>query len=99
MVTATGWDPARCKSSVPPTAVGKHKFVKLGAFSQTVPRARFAIRGLYFAIRDWARRGAAKFSTERARTPAFIPGLCWPAFACGLFRIATEGRFIRLAPR
>ena len=98
MVTATGWDPARWKSSVPPTAVGKHKFVKLRTFSQTVPRTRFAIRGLYFAIRDWARWGAAKCSTEQAQTPPFAPGLSWPAFACGLFRTATEGRFPRLAP-
>ena len=53
---------------------------------------------VYFAIRDWARRGAAKCSTEQAQTPPFAPGLSWPAFACGLLRTATEGRFPRLAP-
>ena len=62
--------------------------------------AAHAIRDsrVYFAIRDWARRGAAKCSTEQAQTPPFAPGLSWPAFACGLFRTATEGRFARLAP-
>ena len=53
---------------------------------------------VYVAIRDWARRGAAKCSTEQAQTPPFAPGLSWPAFACGLLRTATEGRFPRLAP-
>ena len=44
-MTATGWDPARRKSWGSPEGVGKHKFVKLGTFSQTVRRMQFAIRG------------------------------------------------------
>ena len=55
MVTATGWDPERCKSWVPPTLVGKHKFVKLRIFFAN--SAAHAIRDSWAVLSD-SRLGA-----------------------------------------